>query len=135
MTMNYLHKYKTFDSVQELNLHVKQHTNRKYNDMTETHRQVLQIISQYSVKYPGACHIKMDTIAKAIGRTRLTVLRAIKTLVELRVIDRIKTTRRVSGGKGANMYVILPFEEVEDTSGKIHREEVEDVEPAKDSEP
>ena len=133
--MNYLHKHRTFENTQELNYHVKQHTNRKYNDMTETHRQVLQVIAQYSVKYSGASHIKMDTIAEAIGRTRLTVLRAIKALEELRVIDRIRTTRRVRGGKGANMYVILPFEEVEDTSEKIHREEAEEPTRARNSEP
>src|SRR5699024_11869621 len=63
--MNYLHEYKTFNSVQELNHHVKEHTNKRYYDMNETQRQVLQLISQYSVKHIGASHLRIKTIANS----------------------------------------------------------------------
>src|SRR5699024_2919453 len=116
--MYYLNEYKTFDNVQELNYHVKLHTNKRYYDMNETQRQVLQIIAQYSVKYVGACHLRIQTIADALGKSRRTIERAIRILIDLNVVDRLNTTRRVTGGKGANIYVVKPYieKETEDES-------------------
>lgn len=107
--MNYLHEYKTFNSVQELNHHVKQHTNKRYYDMNETQRQVLQLISQYSVKYVGASHLRIKTIASSLGKSSRTIERAIKALVELGIVEKVSTIRRVTGGQGANIYRILPY--------------------------
>lgn len=116
--MYYLNEYKTFDNVQELNYHVKLHTNKRYYDMNETQRQVLQIIAQYSVKYVGACHLRIQTIADALGKSRRTIERSIRILIDLNVVDRLNTTRRVTGGKGANIYVVKPYieKETEDES-------------------
>lgn len=127
--MNYLHEYKTFNSIQELNYHVKQHTNRKYYDMNETQRNVLQTIAQYSVKYIGASHLKVQTIANAVGKSSRTVERAIKALSDLRIIEKVNTLRRVKGGQGANIYRILPYNVEGETS---ERKESEDATPVKD---
>ncbi|WP_272031197.1 helix-turn-helix domain-containing protein [Oceanobacillus kimchii] len=124
--MYYLSEYQMFDSTQELNHHVKLHTNRKYYDMNETQRNVLQFIAMYSVKFTGACHLKTETIAQGIAKSRRTVERAIKALIDLDVIDRIHTTRAKSGGKGANIYRVLPYSDVSEVS---HCENTENPRP------
>lgn len=133
--MNYLHEYKTFDNVQELNLHVKEHTNKKYYDMNETQRQTLQVISQYSVKYCGASHLKVETIAKAINKSVSTIKRVLNALVKLKVIEKLSTLRRVKGGSGANIIRILPFIPSNERAEMDGREEVDKQETPKDSEP
>src|SRR5699024_4274198 len=127
--MYYLSDYKTFNNVQELNYHVKQHTNRRYYDMNETQRQVLQIIAQYSVKYAGACHLRIKTIANALGKSNRTIERAIKALVELEDIDKVSTVRRLKGGQGANIHRIFPYNDEADMS---EREEAEKPKADKD---
>ncbi|GIP64029.1 hypothetical protein J32TS6_25840 [Virgibacillus pantothenticus] len=130
--MHYLSKYQVFSDVSELNHHVKQHTNRKKYDMNETQRNLLQFISQYSVKYPGASHLKTQTIADGIGKSRRTVERAVKALVALEVIEKLSTTRAVRGGKGANIYRILPYVVESEMS---HGEKSKKASPAKENEP
>lgn len=123
--MIYLHEYKTFANVHELNHHVKQHTNKRYHDMNETHRQVLQLLSQYSVKHAGASHLRIQTIANALDKSRRTIERAIRVLIDLDAIERLHTTRRITGGKGANIYVILPYAESNAVSNMTHCNDVE----------
>ncbi|WP_339216742.1 helix-turn-helix domain-containing protein [Ornithinibacillus sp. FSL M8-0202] len=122
--MHYLSDYQTFDSVQELNYHVKQHTNVHKYEMNDTQRNILQFIAQYSVKFAGASHLKMETIANGIGKSRRTIERAIRVLIELGIIEKISTTRRITGGKGANIYRILPFNDVSEMSHCSNRENV-----------
>lgn len=107
--MIYLNDYKTFDDVQEMNLHVKQHISRHYYEMNDTEREVIYFISRYSVKYAGASHLKMETIAKAIDRSISTAKRVITKLIKLGIIERVTTLRAIKGGHGANIYRILPF--------------------------
>ena len=107
--MIYLNDYKTFDDVQEMNLHVKQHISRHYYEMNDTEREAIYFISRYSVKYAGASHLKMETIAKAIDRSRSTAKRVITKLIKLGIIERVTTLRAIKGGHGANIYRILPF--------------------------
>ncbi|WP_182200398.1 helix-turn-helix domain-containing protein [Paraliobacillus salinarum] len=123
--MYYLSQYQTFDDVQELNYHVKQHTNIRKYEMNDTQRDVLQFIAQYSVKYAGASHLKTETIAKGIGKSRRTIERAISALVNLGIVEKISTVRIISGGKGANIYRILPFVYQSDESQMSHCREVE----------
>ena len=109
ITMIYLNDYKTFDDVQEMNLHVKKHVSKHYYEMNDTDREALYFISRYSVKYPGASHLKVETIAKAINRSRSTAKRVITKLIKLGIIERVTTLRKIKGGQGANIYRILPF--------------------------
>jgi len=107
--MNFLYKYSTFEDTKELNYHVKQHVNKHYYDMTKTERGVLYAIAQYAVVKDGACKLRVITLAKALDKTERTIYRALNTLIELGIIDRINTTREKSGGQGANIYRILPY--------------------------
>lgn len=130
--MHYLSKYQVFTDINELNHHVKQHTNRRKYDMNDTQRNVLQFISQYSVKYPGASHLKTQTIADGVNKSRRTVERAVKALVSLGVIEKLSTTRAIRGGKGANIYRILPYV---GESKLSHGKEPKKARPAAESEP
>lgn len=114
--LHYLSDYSTFDSTQEMNYHVKQHTNKRYYDMNETQRQTLQIISQYAVNHNGSCHVKIETIMDALDKSRSTVIRSVNALVELCVIERLTTKRPISGGQGANIFRILPYIEPSEQS-------------------
>lgn len=112
----YLSEHQTFDNVQELNHHVKLHTNRHRYEMNDTQRAVLLFISRYSAKYPGASHLKTETIAAGVDKSRRTVERAIGALVRLCIIEKVSTTRRIKGGKGANIYRVMPFNDVSEVS-------------------
>ena len=54
-------------------------------------RAVLDMIRRYSVKY-GAAHLKHDTMADKIGKSNVTVRRAIRKLEKLGIIERITTS-------------------------------------------
>lgn len=58
--------------------------------------------------YPEASHLKAETIAEATETSRSTVMRAIKKLVELNIIEKVKQTK-LNGIKGASIYKILPY--------------------------
>src|SRR5699024_5241888 len=105
-TMNYLTEYSTFNNTQELNAAIGDHIELNQHELNETARDVFMLISQYSVKYNGVAHLKIDTIANIIGKSGRTVQRAIRTLEQLGMIERLEFMRNVTGGNGANIYVI-----------------------------
>lgn len=100
----HLEEYSTFDSLEELNHHV----NGFRDKTTTTEFKVLWFISRYAVKFVGAAHLKLATIADGIGMSIKTVQRAIKSLIDMAAIQKVKTTRPIKGGQGANIYQILP---------------------------
>lgn len=100
----HLAEYATFDSVEELNHHV----NGFRDKTTATEFKVLWFISKYAVKFIGAAHLKLSTIADGITMSIKTVQRSIKSLIEMEAIKKAKTTRPIKGGQGANIYQILP---------------------------
>lgn len=107
--MHYLSDYQTFKDTQELNHHVKQHEQAHINELNATDRSILRFIARYSVKYSGASHLKVATIAEAVGKSVRTVNYVLKRLEENRIIKRISRMRRKSGGNGANIIQILPY--------------------------
>jgi len=117
--MFYLSEYQVFENSQELNVHMKQHINRYRYDLNKTQVAVLNFIARYSVKYAGASHLKTETIEQGTGKSKRTIQRVLSVLKSLRILEVIPTTRSKSGGKGANIYRILPF----DTSEMSPREE------------
>ena len=104
----YLEQYSTFDSVAEMDEHVKLHL--KQNDLTENERAIVFTLASRSLMYVGASHLKAETIADQVGVSTKTVYRAIKKLVELGIIRKVHTVRQKLSGRGANIYVILPCE-------------------------
>ncbi|MBS4198633.1 helix-turn-helix domain-containing protein [Bacillus sp. FJAT-49732] len=100
----HLANYATFDNVEELNHHV----NGFRDKTTSTEFKVLWFISKYAVKFVGAAHLKLETIANGISMSIKTVQRAIKSLIDMEAIQKVNTTRPIKGGQGANIYQIQP---------------------------
>nr|WP_144922403.1 helix-turn-helix domain-containing protein [Paenibacillus bovis] len=108
--MNYLSEYQTFDNKSELNEAISAHISAHTYELNDTARDVLMMLARYSVKYPGVAHLKTATIAETVGKTGRTVRRAIALLVELGIIEKVPFLRAVSGGYGANVYRIMPYD-------------------------
>lgn len=107
--MHYLNEYSTFDNTEELNKAVYLHIRNNTHVLNETDRTALKMIARYAVKYAGAAHLKADTIANLIGKSEKTARRVVDKLCRLEIVEKIATTRKVNGGKGANIIVILPY--------------------------
>ncbi|NPC94033.1 helix-turn-helix domain-containing protein [Bacillus sp. WMMC1349] len=103
-------KMASFRSVDELNSAVHTHIYRNKSALTPTAIEVLKVLSRYACKTPGVAYLKLQSIANIIGRHRTTIIRTIKRLVDCGIIRKETRHRPVSGGNGANVYVILPAE-------------------------
>ncbi|TYO73069.1 helix-turn-helix domain-containing protein [Rossellomorea marisflavi] len=123
--MSYLSQHQSFQSVAALNEALYHYTCDHYFAMNDTDRSVLKMLGRYAVKYVGVAHLKAVTIAQAIGKSEKTVRRALSKLQGLGVIAKVKTLRQVSGGYGANLYVIQPPADVIDQSQVTSRPEAE----------
>ncbi|CAG9612403.1 hypothetical protein BACCIP111899_01579 [Bacillus rhizoplanae] len=132
--MQYLREYKTFESVEQLNAAVRGHLYAHNFELNDTDKNILKLIGRYTVKYLGAAHLKAATIAEAIDRSEKTVRRSLNKLQSLGIIRKVRTTRHIMGGYGANIIVINMF----DQSPVSSREDADkprqaSAEPAKSS--
>ncbi|MED1922963.1 MULTISPECIES: helix-turn-helix domain-containing protein [Bacillus] len=118
-------KMASFRSVDELNGAIRTHIYRNKSDLTPASIEVLKVLSRHAVKTPGVAYLKLASIAELIGRHRVTVIRAVKRLVDLGIIRKEIKYRPVSGGNGANMYVILPAVKTDATPSVLPRQEAE----------
>lgn len=124
----YLKEYARFNTIEEMDAAAEQHVMTHWDELTKSDRQVLDVIRRYSVKY-GAAHLKHGTIEEAIGKSNITVRRAIRKLVNLDIIEKVHYIRPVMSGLGANIYIILPF----DDQGKMNGRD-DDEKPHEDDE-
>lgn len=125
--MHYLSDYQTFQSKQQLNEAIAEHLSEHYYELSETDRAVLNTIACYAVKFAGAAHLKVATIANTIAKSEKTVRRAINRLQDLRIIRKLVTTRKITGGQGANIIQVLPFV-IRDDQAEVSKRE-DSVEP------
>ena len=107
MAFEYLAQYTTFESVEEMDQHVEKHIQAHYYNLTKSERAIVFKLASHSLQYPGASHLKAETIADSLGISTKTVYRAIKKLESLGIIKKVNYTRG-KGGQGANIYIILP---------------------------
>lgn len=131
MAFEYLAAYATFETVDDMDAAVEQHIQQHYYNLTESERAIVFALASRSLAYPGASHLKAETIAEATGTSRSTVMRAIKKLVELNIIEKVKQTK-MNGIKGASIYKLLPYD---DTSALIQRETAQEASHINDYEP
>lgn len=110
MAFEYLVEYATFGSVEDMDANVQQHINKYRLDLTVSERAIVFALAGRSLMYPGASHLKADTIAKAVGVSTKTVYRSIKKLVELNIIEKVPQSK-LNGIKGASIYKILTFDQ------------------------
>ncbi|MGX9135766.1 helix-turn-helix domain-containing protein [Rummeliibacillus sp. JY-2-4R] len=117
----YLAPYVTFASVQEMDEQVASHIRKHIYDLTSSDQAILYKMSSHALDYPGACHLKAQTIAKDLEISVRTVFRSLKHLEELKIIKRIHT-KKMNGIKGANIFSILPYN---DTLSVSHQKKAE----------
>lgn len=106
---DYLEQYSTFQSVEDMDKSMENHMAEHYFNLTESERAIVLMLASRSLAYPGACHLKADTIATKLNISAKTVYRAVKKLSDLGIIQKVTTIRDKKGGQGANVYVILPY--------------------------
>lgn len=131
MAFEYLEQYSTFSSVEEMDQHVKQHISIHRLDLTASERAIVFALAGRSLMFPGASHLKAETIANAVGVSTKTVYRSVKRLVELNIIEKVPQPK-LNGIKGASIYKILPFEN-NVPSNVSQRESAHEISDIKDS--
>ncbi|MFD9274357.1 helix-turn-helix domain-containing protein [Bacillus subtilis] len=120
--MHYLAEHQTFESTAQLNEAVYEHIKRNTYELNDTDRRALKMIARYAVKFSGAAHLKAETLASLIDKSVKTARRALNKLAGLGIVKKVATTRKINGGKGANIIVILP---VDDQSTMSNRGQAE----------
>jgi hypothetical protein len=133
--MHYLSEYSTFENTQQLNAAIYEHIRNNTHELNETDRLTLKLIARYCVKYAGACHLKAATIANLIEKSEKTARRVIAKLEALNIVEKIATTRKVNGGKGANIIRILSPKNINDQSSVSNRQESAESTESKDEPP
>lgn len=111
MIVRYLAEHQTFDSTAELNASVYEHIKRNTYELNDTDRLALKTIARYAVKVAGAAHFKADTLAQLIEKSVKAARRVVNKPASLWIIQKIATTRKINGGHGANVIVILPIDQ------------------------
>ncbi|MFJ8244750.1 helix-turn-helix domain-containing protein [Peribacillus asahii] len=111
--MHYLSQYQTFENKQQLNESIYQHIKQNSYELNETDRATLKAIARYAVKFAGVAHLKAATIAELISKSEKTARRVIAKLANLGILRKVPTTRKVNGGKGANIIQILSLPDVQ----------------------
>lgn len=77
------------------------------NEEPDSVIEVLRFFGRSSLRVTGVSFAKYDTIAQAIGYSKRTVIRAVKTLAEYGIIEAIPTTRKWLGrGRKKSVNVI-----------------------------
>lgn len=116
--MNYLAEFQSFTTKFELNEAVSSHMSRCKYKLNETDRDVLLMLSRYSVKYPGVAHLKLATIGESLKKSTRTIRRSVEKLEHLKVLNRQSFMREKSGGRGANLYIFSPVNDRTDMSAR-----------------
>jgi len=90
---------------------VDNHIYHNADKLPTSNRKILRAIAGHAFTPIGTAHLCISTIAKEVGCSESTVSRAIKRLVELKVIH-VKKGTKGNGIQGANYYSILNFSHV-----------------------
>ncbi|AMW99183.1 helix-turn-helix domain-containing protein [Rummeliibacillus stabekisii] len=128
MAFEYLEQYSLFETVEEMDKAISERIDQDRFELTKSERAIVFAIKAHCLRYPGACHLKNETIAKEVGVSLITVSRAIKKLVELKIIGK-ENKVKLNGIKGANVYYFLPQNDV---SSVMYREEANEANEDKD---
>ncbi len=114
----YLTSYQTFATVEQMDIHISKHSIQHSDKLHDTDRTILSVLANYCCKYPGAAHLKVETICRFVGKSESTVRRALRKLESLFIIQKITTIRRVTKGHGANILQILPADDKGEMTGR-----------------
>lgn len=107
MAFEYLKEYSLFKSVEQMDKQIAERIDRDRFELTKSERAIVFAIKSHCLRPVGACRLLNQTIADEVGVSLITVSRAIKKLVDLKIIGKANMTKR-NGIKGANIYYFLP---------------------------
>jgi DNA-binding Lrp family transcriptional regulator len=102
-----LRGYQTFKTAKEVDAAIEAHLAEHM--LNDSQLRTLRVLAYRAKQVPGVAYVKYETIAEIIGKTRRTVINAVKGLVEKGIIEKHGTVRETKGGCGANIFSILPF--------------------------
>lgn len=129
-----LSQLSSFQSIKQMDSNINNFLYHHKFDLTESTYKVLRDLQQHSVKYIGISFSKYETIAQRLSISSRTVIRAIKSLTEYGIIQKIKT-RKNTGKQGTNVFVFQQWhseshaechsvqEQVEPTETKSHAQQ------------
>lgn len=107
----------SFDCVQAMNHAIRRFLYTCSHELSESAVEVLKTLSRYACDIVGVAFMKVETLAKLVGKSVRTVQRALKTLEQYGIIKRIPTIRtngKHKGGNGHNVYVIQSVKDVKE---------------------
>ncbi|UOQ43731.1 helix-turn-helix domain-containing protein [Halobacillus salinarum] len=111
--MKELRRYSSFESVSEMDSYISKAL--EVLDLAELDRGLLRLLAGHSCKVVGVSWFKVQTMADLLEVSYKSIQRALKRLIELGIIQRIRTIRAVSGGFGSSLTYRV------DLSGRSHR--------------
>lgn len=100
-------EYQNFESINEMDQTVKQFNTK----ISKPHYETLNLLKQYSCKIIGVSHLKIETMAQTLNKSIRAIHRHIRYLKDNGFITVANTSRKKSGGKGANIYIINTVEQ------------------------
>jgi Helix-turn-helix domain len=109
-----LKEYATFDQQSDMDDTIYDYIERlRADEVPESVIEVLLFFGRSSLRVLGVSFAKYDTIASSIGKSKSTVIRAVRVLKERGIIDVIPTTRKWgtyghSRKKSVNVVRVLP---------------------------
>lgn len=107
----------SFDCIEAMNQAIRRFLYTYGHELSESAVEVLKTLSRYACDIAGVAFMKVETLAKLVGKSVRTVQRALKTLEQYEIIKRIPTIRtngKHKGGNGHNVYVIQPVKDVKE---------------------
>ncbi|RDY70592.1 helix-turn-helix domain-containing protein, partial [Halobacillus trueperi] len=107
MDWNNIKDHQRFKDKKELDLHVRSFLYKRKAALSEGTLKVLTFIWRHAVKFPGVAFPKRATITKGTGLSESTVVRALRSLVNEKLIEKV-TTKKPNGRQGGNLLVFLP---------------------------
>lgn len=118
--LNYemMKNHQSFGSVEDMDLSVRGFLYSFKAALSESTVKVLNFIWRHSVKVAGVSFAKYNTIAKEVGVSRRTVIRAVHKLETFGFIKKIPTVR-LNGKQGVNLLVIQPFKSIDELISKV----------------
>lgn len=105
-----LQHYSKFTTTEEIDTAATLHASRHAKALTNSDSKVLDVIRLHAVDN-GVAQLNYKTFQDETGKSNATVRRGIRKLVKLGIIKKVHFIQPVVMGLGANIYILLPFDE------------------------
>src|SRR5699024_2574857 len=118
-------EYQNFESINEMDQTVKQFNTK----ISKPHYETLKLLKQYSCKIIGVSHLKIETMAQTLNKSIRAIHRHIRYLKDNGFITVANTSRKKSGGKVANIYILNNVEQqkAHQKKNESYREQVKNT--------